>query len=124
MGEHCSAVYFNNVFYSSRALYSSRRFAHFIASAQLLSLLLAHIKAISIPANHPGFPGIIPGFIPLSRYPGNLSLYPGFSSIATLAAGVVFCISVALIGLLPKARVMREAYVHTRIYHVLDCTYI
>ena len=48
MGEHCSAVYFNNVFYSSRALYSSRRFAHFIASAQLLSLLLAHIKAISV----------------------------------------------------------------------------
>ena len=44
-----------------------------------------------IPANHPGFPGIIQGFIPLTPYPRNLGLYPGSLVRVYLAAGVVFC---------------------------------
>ena len=59
--------------------------------------------------NIPGFPGIIPGFIPLTRYPRNLGLYPGSLVPVYSRRGCgVLCISVAI---LPKARVMREAYI-------------
>ena len=74
--------------------------------------------ANKIPANHPGFPGIIPGFIPLSRYPGNLRLYPGSLVRVNSRRGCGVC----AFQLLPKARVMREAYI--RIIHVRIRTYV
>ena len=76
--------------------------------------------ANKIPANHPGFPGIIPGFIPLSRYPGNLRLYPGSLVRVNSRRGCGVC----AFQLLPKARVMREAYIRIIHVRIRTCTYV
>ena len=81
-----------------------------------------YVRAVQLHSNSylptiPGFPGLYRDlYIPLSRYPGSLRLYPGslVRVYSRCGCGVLHFCCVEII--LPKARVMREAYISAYTY--------